>query len=118
MPSAEFFLPWPDKKLSPNARLHWSKVAKVKRKAKTDAFYLVREAGIGRIEADRITVRCSFYPPDARRRDTDNMVASSKACLDGVSMAIGIDDSKWELVLNPRGPIMKNGMIKIELEWE
>ena len=34
-----------------------------------------------------------FYPPDKRKRDIDNMLASSKAGIDGIAQAIGIDDS-------------------------
>lgn len=117
MPDAKLFLPWPDKVLSPNARKHWTVVAKAKKKAKNDTYYAVLEQGIGKIEADRITVRVSFYPPNRHRYDDDNLVARSKAIFDGLALAIGVDDSKWELQLAPRGPIEKNGMLKIELAW-
>jgi hypothetical protein len=117
MPEASFFLPWPDKRLSPNARGHWATLARVKKAAKLTAYYVVRQAGIGKIEADRISVRYVFYPPDNRARDTDNMLASCKAFGDGIALAIGIDDSKWELSIAPRGPVEKHGMVKVELEW-
>jgi hypothetical protein len=32
-----FYLPWPDKKMSPNAREHWAALARVKKAAKRDA---------------------------------------------------------------------------------
>ncbi len=115
---AEIFLPWPDKKLSPNARHHWSVVASAKKAAKRAAYYTVLEAGLGKINAERINVRVSFYPPDRRPRDTDNALASCKAAFDGLSQAIGIDDSRWELTISPRGPIEKNGLVKVELQWE
>lgn len=117
MKTAEFFLDWPDKKLSPNARQHWARVASAKKTAKRNAYYAVLQSGLGKIAADTITVKLSFYPPDNRARDTDNMISSCKASLDGVSQAIGIDDSKWNLVITPRGPVQKHGMIKVELEW-
>jgi crossover junction endodeoxyribonuclease RusA len=81
------------------------------------AYYATLQAGIGKIDADSIEVRVSFYPPDRRPRDTDNMIASCKSFFDGISQAIGIDDSAWTLSIAPRGPIEKNGMVKIELEW-
>lgn len=117
MTTATIFLPWPDKRLSPNARGHWSRLAAAKKAAKTTAYYTALEAGLGKIEADMIRVRYVFYPPDNRPRDTDNMIASCKAYGDGIAQAIGIDDSKWELSIAPRGPVERNGMVKVELEW-
>lgn len=118
MNKADLFLPWPDRSLSPNARLHWSKVARAKKSARRAAYYTVLEAGIGKIDADRIRVRYLFFPPSNRRYDLDNLIASMKAAGDGIADAIGIDDSRWHLEIAPRGPIEKNGMVKIELEWE
>ena len=115
--NAEIFLPWPSKDLSPNARVHWSKLAKAKKKAKEAAFYIVKEAGIGKIDADRLTVRYSIFPPSRRKYDLDNIIASLKAAADGISLAIGIDDSQWAIHIEPRGPVEKNGMVKVTLEW-
>ena len=117
MKMAEIFFTWPDRKLSPNARHHWSVIARAKKAAKRTAYYTVLEAGIGKIDAETINVRVSFYPPDRRPRDTDNMIASCKAVFDGLSQAIGIDDSRWNLSISPRGPIEKNGLVKVQLEW-
>jgi hypothetical protein len=36
-----------------------------------------------------------FFYPDRRRRDDDNYVARMKSGLDGISDAIGQDDSEW-----------------------
>lgn len=118
MMSASLYLPWPDKRLSPNARVHWAALAKVKKKAKADAYYMVLYAGIGKIDADKVLVRYSFFPPSRRAYDLDNLVASMKACADGIALAIGIDDSKWNIAVSPRGPVEKNGMVKIDIEWE
>jgi len=115
--TAEFFLPWPDRRLSPNARVHWATLASTKKKAKNAAYYTVLESGIGKINAEELTVRFSFYPPSRRRFDADNLLASQKAAIDGIALAIGVDDSKWQIQINPRGPVEKNGMVKVELEW-
>jgi crossover junction endodeoxyribonuclease RusA len=117
MTTAEIFLPWPDRRLSPNARVHWSSLARAKKSAKLAAFYLTKEAGLDRIEADSLTVRYSFFPPSRRAYDLDNLVASMKAAADGIALAVGIDDSKWSIAISPRGPVEQNGMVKVELEW-
>lgn len=113
----KFFLPWPDKTLSPNSRPHWAKLSKAKKKAKHDAYYLALEAGLGRIEADTVAVNLTFYPPDRRPRDGDNLLASHKAALDGISQALGVDDSKFRVSFGMAGAIEKNGMVKVELDW-
>ena len=92
-------LPWPDKKLSPNARQHWAVTAKVKKFARHDARVLTK-AAIGRAFidgelpelGDKVPVKVTFYPPDRRRRDDDNMVGSFKAYRDGIADALGVDD--------------------------
>ncbi|WP_434733744.1 endonuclease [Rhizobium sp. YTUHZ044] len=114
---AEIFLPWPDRRLSPNARGHWASLARAKKSAKNAAYYTTLEAGIGKIEADSLNVRYSFFPPSRRAYDLDNLVASMKAAADGIALAIGIDDSKWNIAIDPRGPVEKNGMVKVHLEW-
>lgn len=39
-------LPWPDKRLHPNARGHWAKKSSAARKARTDARYACLAAGL------------------------------------------------------------------------
>lgn len=118
MNKAELFLPWPDKRLSPNARVHWSVLARAKKSAKNVAFYTAKEAGLEKIGADRLAVKYSFFPPSNRNRDADNLIASMKAAQDGLALAIGLDDSKWDITIDHRGPVEKNGMVKVELEWQ
>lgn len=117
MTHAVIFLPWPDRRLSPNARVHWTALARAKKQSKKWAFYLTKEAGLGKIEADSITVKYSFFPPSRRAYDLDNLVASMKAAADGIALAIGVDDSKWNIAVSPRGPVERNGMVKVDLEW-
>jgi len=93
-------LPYPDKLLNPNKRLHWSKVHKAKAKAKADAYALALEAGAKDFQAKRVSVGLTIIPPDNRTRDTDNIIASLKSAFDGVAMAIGVDDSKWSFFID------------------
>src|SRR3546814_1588637 len=53
-----------------------------------------------------------FYPPDARRRDLDNMLASVKHAIDGIAEAIGVDDSRFSYSIARRAPI-KGGRVSI-----
>lgn len=39
----------------------------------------------------------TFYPPDKRHRDDDNLIASFKSGRDGMAEAIGIDDKRFRL---------------------
>src|SRR3546814_7576318 len=46
-----------------------------------------------------MALRIEFYPPDKRRRDLDNMLASFKYGIDAVAEAMGVDDSLFEFRL-------------------
>jgi crossover junction endodeoxyribonuclease RusA len=93
-------LPWPDKDLSPNARLHWAQKANAARKSRGNSKWIVL-ATLSRNELDelsdasRVGLNVSFHPPDKRRRDLDNLIASMKAANDGISDALGVDDSRF-----------------------
>lgn len=84
-------LPWPHRNLSPNARTHWSAKARSSAKAKSDAFYATKASGLKPFTRFHLT----FCPPDNRRRDLDNLIASSKAALDGMAKAMGVDDAAF-----------------------
>ena len=117
MTTAELFLPWPDRRLSPNARLHWGALARVKKKARKDAYYAALAAKVGKVIADEIRVTLTFYPPAAYRYDDDGLSSRMKAALDGVAEAIGVDDNKFRLGPIDRGPTREGGEVKVTLEW-
>ena len=56
-----------------------------------------------------------FCAPDSRRRDLDNMLASMKSAIDGIALALDMDDSKFSLVL-ARGAPVKGGQVEITIE--
>ena len=115
-------LPWPATGLSPNARLHWSKVATLKGKAKVDAMYLTYEAlPCGVKEARQyfagdgpIIYQVTFYPPDKRHRDDDNMIASLKAARDGIAAALAVNDRRFRAEYRIAEP-QKPGRVEIVL---
>lgn len=115
---AQVILPWTDRALSANARVHWAKLAKAKKAAKTAAFYLTKQAVKCPIVASEVKVHLTFHPPDRRARDEDGAVSSCKAYLDGVSLALGVDDRHFRLSHSPFDNVVKGGRMVIDLEWE
>lgn len=102
-------LPWPDKRLSPNARLHWSKVPKAQARADgAKAAYAAmggcREVRAAVAKMDLIPLKVTFYPPDRRHRDEDNLIASLKAYRDGIADALGVNDRKFRSLYFIAGP--------------
>lgn len=110
-------LPWPDKDLSPNARVHFHALAAAKRQAKSIAHGLALEAGARFLAIARgPVVTWQFSPPDRRRRDLDNCIASCKAYSDGLAMALQVDDSAWEWRFLPMGQPVKGGQVTVTIE--
>ena len=106
-------LPWPPKELSPNARVHWAKKSGKAKRYRQDALMLARPA-VSRCPAalcaDTYRLSLTFHPPDRRRRDLDNMLASIKAGIDGIADALGVDDQHFSLRLE-RGEPTKGGEV-------
>jgi crossover junction endodeoxyribonuclease RusA len=96
-------LPWPDKRLSPNARVHWAAKSALTKKARADAAVTVLEAAGARLSAIRaglagehpIHLRLRFHEPDRRGRDADNIMASLKGAIDGIADALQVNDRRF-----------------------
>lgn len=95
-------LPWPDKKLSPNyrSRSHWPVTAA--KKAARDAAHILTTISIPLSDKKAIAagegsipMTVTFYPPDKRHRDDDNMVGSFKSLRDGIADALGVNDRRF-----------------------
>jgi crossover junction endodeoxyribonuclease RusA len=88
---ASITLPWPAKELSPNhrSRSHWPRTRAIKT-ARHTAWALTLEArAAGRL------ISFTFYPPDNRQRDRDNLIASMKAYQDGIADALKANDNAF-----------------------
>jgi crossover junction endodeoxyribonuclease RusA len=107
-------LPWPSPDLSPNARGHWTQLAKAKSAYRQTCAWQAKAAGLGKMKAAELHLCITFCPPDKRRRDLDNLLASLKSGLDGLCDVVGIDDSQWTLTLE-RGSPTKGGKVVVEL---
>ena len=104
--SFTFELPWPSKDLSPNARLHWSRVSRLKRAFRARCRAIGESVGVQvlRGSENAVSVHLTFFPPDSRRRDWDNMLAAMKSGLDGLADAMGVDDHRWRVSFDVAEP--------------
>lgn len=114
-------LPLPHPTLSPNARVHWSKRAKVARNAKANGaravLVMLRDNPefCGFERDDRLQLNRRIYWPDKRRRDEDNCVAALKSSMDGVCGALGIDDSQIARTTTETAIDRANPRVEIEI---
>ena len=109
------FLPWPHKDLSPNAAMHWAKKSKKKKEYRTTCWALTLEAKLKAPQGeDKFGVEITFYPPDKRHRDADNMVAAIKSGLDGVADALKVNDRRFlpSFIFSEE----VKGMVKVEIK--
>lgn len=89
-------LTWPVSALWPNSSLgrHWSTRQKAKAWAKLEAQSQSRRwAGVFPKDSQLVVV-IAAEPPDAIRRDVDNLVAALKPSIDGLAQGLEIDDSR------------------------
>ena len=55
----------------------------------------------------------TFYAPDKRHRDDDNLVAQFKNGRDGVADALGINDKRFRIHPWLSTDVVKNGSVKV-----
>jgi crossover junction endodeoxyribonuclease RusA len=115
-------LPWPDSKLAPNRAkgLHWAKTSGLRAQAFEAAFLLTHQAvnqhrGEWYDLTGQVPLTITFNPPDKRKRDSDNLLASLKNSLDGVATALTIDDSRFNPITLRRGDSVKGGSVLVEV---
>lgn len=58
-------------------------------------------------------VSLTFLPPDRRRRDLDNLIASMKSGLDVLADALGVDDNRFKLSAELADEI--GGFVRVEV---
>jgi crossover junction endodeoxyribonuclease RusA len=110
-------LPWPDPRLSPNARSHWAVVANCKANQRAEAKALTLEALGGETFDPRpyeIKVELIFLRPQNRKYDKDNLQARMKAALDGIADALQVNDNRFD----PRtriGEVVKGGQVVVRI---
>jgi len=113
----ELILFWPDKDLSPNARVHWSRKAKAAKKARAYSYLSAMQAdwGPGTAPEGRIHLWVTFHPPTKRLPDDDNMLARFKPYRDGIADALGIDDKRFVSHPLVSTEVRKGGQVVVRL---
>lgn len=109
----DVILPWPPTGLSPNSRLHWAKIAKLKKAYRTECWELCKASKLSAPTEGPVFLEILFIPPSKRKYDLDNCLASIKAGLDGVADAVQVDDSRFVLSIAKSQNI--GGMVKITI---
>jgi crossover junction endodeoxyribonuclease RusA len=95
-------LPFPPSELMPNRRLgkHWGSTHDIKTGSRDGAYKATQEAMQTWKEPEgNIPVSILFLSPDKRHRDLDNCLAASKAALDGIAKALGVDDKRFRPIM-------------------
>lgn len=107
---------WFPDELRPNARVDKYKKNRIFQQYKQHG-----TLGSSRIKMDdskNIALTMLFYPPDNRRRDLDNMLASCKALLDGIAQGMGIDDRAFRpITIDVMDVFKPNGKIEVILTY-
>lgn len=107
-------LPWPAKELSPNARVHFRTKAAATKAYREQAYWLAKKDPLTMPAEGGIALRFDFHPPDKRRRDLDNMLASIKAAVDGIADAHEVNDQRFGFWLSREAPV-KGGRIVVSV---
>lgn len=111
-------LPFPHPKLNPNqAHGGWRTTENLR--------VVAKEIGYGQgllaletqtfTPSDKHALQITFYPPDRRHRDADNLHASMKHYLDGICQALGINDRSFRKVTLQFGEVQKPGAVTVEI---
>ena len=91
-------LPWPDRHLSPNARLTWRSKMIYTAMARDIGFSAARQVftpGESAPLTGELRVTYHIYPPNKHSRDEDNLLSNLKGVLDGVAKGLEIDDKEF-----------------------
>lgn len=93
----ELALPWATPPLTLNSRMHWTARARVVAEVRQTVGWVARAHRIGRHETVRVGL--IYTPATRRRRDSDNLAATYKPCVDGlVDAGVVVDDDDLHVV--------------------
>lgn len=104
-------LPWPPKELSANSRKDRRYTGQHRKNYRASCWALCKAS---KPDPALTHLDITFHPPDARRRDLDNMLSGIKYGLDGVAQALGVDDYEWSMSIKRGEPCRPAGKVVIE----
>jgi len=103
--------------LSLNGREHWAARHRKTQALKDAAIVMARKTRLPRLE--HVSIVAEYQPPDRRRRDADNPVASVKAAIDGIVAAgclPGDDSPRYVAEITCRiGPVYPKGRLVLHI---
>lgn len=110
-------LPWPPSKTSKNgSQGDWRGKAKAARSYKEQCAWECVAQRVHKLDFNGdIPVTITYYPPDNRRVDWDNLAGRAKQGFDAVAEATGVDDGNWSPVLLQRGEKTSGGAILVDI---
>jgi len=112
-------LPYPAKELSPNSRCHWSQKAKAAKKARNNAFSITLAAGFNKNTFSgyegKLHLWIDYYAKTKNYPDADNCLSASKAYIDGIADAMGVNDRRFVHHPFVRDEIHKGGKVVIRI---
>lgn len=111
-----FSLPWPDSRLSPNKRHDRRGLTAVRAIARNIGYVEAHVSGLRVPDRTPLHLFLTFYPPDNRRRDGDNLIGAFKSYQDGIFAALGVDDSNVKLTTFGIGKKMAGGLVDVRIE--
>jgi|TARA_R100000306_G_scaffold27198_1_gene30717 Holliday junction resolvase RusA-like endonuclease len=92
----------PPAEFSRNSRVHWTALHRAKDKVYDDIYIALMEAGYKRnYTYIKAKVTLTFYLPDQRNRDADNLITRSKPVLDGLVRAELLADDNLKTIGSP-----------------
>ena len=114
MDAVSLDLPWPPAELNPNVRGHWADRHRATAQYRSDCFLITRDMinRAGRIKArvpvplpTPVSATVTFWMPNRRRRDLDNLLAAMKPAWDGlVDAGLLADDNADQLSITLKPP--------------
>ena len=108
-------LSWPAKELSPNARVHFHAKAGAARAYRGEAYWMTKHVDLRPANDDgEIVLAITFHPPDKRKRDLDNMLASAKSAIDGIADAMSVNDQRFAFTIRRAEPV-KGGRVTVSI---
>ena len=119
----EIVLGWPPSDLSPNARLHWARLAKAKKEYRAICNSISKEQ-LKKYKKEtenipeRLVLEMTFIPPDRRNYDRDNLVARMKSGIDGLADALKINDKRFNTVISTMDQDYLGGFVRIRILQE
>lgn len=90
---------WPLPVLWPNSREHRMRTYSARKSAKDEGFWSTRSVQpFGwKHEGGRFKLTITAHPAVQRTRDDDGLIGACKAYRDGIALALGVDDSLFDL---------------------